>query len=143
MYYISAINVLYSMTLCHYFLKKIYQILLDVPEAIEIYVFMKYCGWAFTLMGSLSIRCWKIDANRNFLLIWFCLFFFSNWYICLCLLFNLLFKKNKCDNFILFNDCESTWYWYSFTSEIRLCYSYTTQVLAFTSTYVAIFHKKI
>ena len=90
MYHISAINVLNSMTLCHYFLKKYFRILIDMPESIEIYVCMKYCGWAFTLMGSLSIGCWKIDANRNFLLIRFCLLsfqidrldfdYFSPWY---------------------------------------------------------------
>ena len=77
MYHISAINVLKSMTLCHYFLKKYFRIIIDMPEPIEIYVCMKYCGWVFTLICSLSLRCWKIDANRNFLLIRFCLLFFQ------------------------------------------------------------------
>ena len=66
MYYVSGINLLYSMTLCHYFLNKYFRILNDMPESIEIYVCMKHCGWAFTLMGSLSIRCWEIDANKKF-----------------------------------------------------------------------------
>ena len=94
-------------------------------------------------MGSLSIGCWKIDANRNFLLIWFCLFFFQ-------------IDRSV---FAYFSPCFSRRIgarvlFYFMTANLpgtgthlhhkySSCYSYTTQVLAFTSTYVSIFHKKI